>query len=171
MKGSTILAGLMLIAVGVILLLLPLFPNVSDLLNINQHWPLLIVFIGGLFLLGAFVGSPGLAVPGSLLGGIGLMLYYQNVNSAWSSWAYSWTLILVFIGIGIIISRAIQGNLSAGIREGGRLIVIGLILFAIFGSFLGLGLGISFVLAIVLIGIGIWMVARVFFKGKGTAAP
>ena len=63
-----------------------------------------------------------------------LMLYYQNVNSAWSSWAYSWTLILVFISIGIIISRAIQGNLSAGIREGGRLIVIGLILFAIFGS-------------------------------------
>jgi hypothetical protein len=99
------------------------------------------------------------------------MLYYQNVNSAWSNWAYSWTLILVFIGIGIIMSRAIQGNLSAGIREGGRLIVIGLILFAIFGSFLGLGLGISFVLAIVLIGIGIWMVARVFFKGKGTAAP
>lgn len=166
MKGSTILAGLILIAVGVIFLLMPLFPNVSDMLNIDQHWPLIIVLIGGMFILGALLGSPGLAVPGTIVGGIGLLLYYQNLTGNWQTWAFAWTLIPVFVGIGIILSKAIAGDLASGLRSGGRLILIGLIMFLIFGSFLGAGFGRSFGLAIVLIGIGLWMVFRVILKGK-----
>jgi hypothetical protein len=156
----------MLIAVGVIFLLMPLFPNVSDVLNINQQWPLIIIAVGGLFIVGAFLGSPGLAVPGSLISGLGLLLYYQNANNAWNTWAYAWTLIFIFIGIGIILSRAIDGDLASGLRQGGRLVVIGLILFLVFGSFLGAGLNSTVGLAILLIGIGIWMVARIIFSGK-----
>ncbi len=171
MRRSSILAGLILIAVGVIFLLMPLFPNVSDLLNINQQWPLIIILVGGMFLLGAFLGSPGLAIPGSLISGLGLLMYYQNSNNAWNTWAYAWTLILVFIGIGIILSRAIEGDLASGLRKGGRLIVIGLILFLVFGSFLGAGFTSSVGLAILLIGIGLWMVARILFNGKRGDAP
>lgn len=166
MKGSTIFAGLILIAVGVIFLLMPLFPNVSDMLNIDQHWPLIIVLIGGMFILGALLGSPGLAVPGSIVGGIGLLLYYQNLTGNWQTWAFAWTLIPVFVGIGIILSNAIAGDLASGLKSGGRLILIGLIMFLIFGSFLGAGFGGSFGLAILLIGIGLWMVFRVFLKNK-----
>ena len=166
MKGSTILAGLILIAVGVILLILPLFPNVADVLNIEQQWPLIIVLVGALLMVGAFLGSPGLAVPGSIVGGIGLLLYYQNVTNNWSSWAYAWALIPVFVGIGIIISRGIVGDLSSGVREGGRLIAIGLILFFIFGSFLGAGWGSTIGLAVLLIGIGVWMIARMLIGRK-----
>ena len=171
MRRSSILAGLILIAVGVIFLLMPLFPNVADSLNINQQWPLIIILIGGLFLLGAFLGSPGLAVPGSLISGLGLLMYYQNINNAWNTWAYAWTLILVFIGIGIILSRALGGDLASGLRQGGRLIVIGLILFLVFGSFLGAGFTSSVGLAILLIGIGLWMVARILFNSKRGDAP
>ncbi len=166
MKGSSILAGLILIAVGVIFLLMPLFPNVSDVLNIDQQWPLIIVLIGGMFILGALLGSPGLAVPGTIVGGIGLLLYYQNATNSWDTWAYVWTLIPVFIGLGLILSNALAGNLASGIKQGGRLIIIGLILFLVFGSFLGAGFGSSFGLAILLIGIGLWMVLRIVFKSK-----
>jgi hypothetical protein len=166
MKGSSILAGLILIAVGVIFLLMPLFPNVFDVLNISQQWPLIIVLIGGMFILGALLGSPGLAVPGSIVGGIGLLLYYQNATNSWETWAYAWALIPVFIGIGVILSNAISGNLRAGIKQGGQLIIIGLILFLVFGSFLGAGFGSSFGLAILLIGAGLWMIVRIFTKGK-----
>jgi len=166
MKGTTILAGLILIAVGVIFLLMPLFPNVSDMLNIDQHWPLIIVLVGGMFILGALLGSPGLAIPGSIVGGIGLLLYYQNLTGNWQTWAFAWTLIPVFVGIGIILSKAIDGDLASGLKSGGRLILIGFILFLVFGSFMGAGLGRSFGLAIVLIGLGLWMVIRVFMKNK-----
>ncbi|MGB3713910.1 MAG: hypothetical protein WA996_05710 [Candidatus Promineifilaceae bacterium] len=166
MRRSSIFAGLILIGAGVLFLLMPLFPNVSDLLNINQQWPLIIILVGGMFLLGAFLGSPGLAVPGTLISGLGLLMYYQNTNNAWNTWAFAWTLIFVFIGIGIILSHAIGGNLALGLRQGGRLVVIGLILFLVFGSFLGSGFTSSVGLAILLIGIGLWMAARVIFRGK-----
>ena len=164
MRRSSILAGLILIGAGVLFLLMPLFPNVSDLLNINQQWPLIIILVGGMFLLGAFLGSPGMAVAGSLISGLGLMMYYQNNNNAWNTWAYAWTLIFVFIGIGIILSHAIEGTLASGLRKGGRLVVIGLILFLLFGSFLGAGFSSSVGLAILLIGIGLWMVVRIVFR-------
>ena len=166
MKRSSILAGLILIAIGAIFLLMPLFPNISSELDINKHWPLIIVSIGGLFIVGAFLGSPGLAIPGSIIAGIGAMLYYQNVNKAWSTWGYSWALILVFIGIGIIIRYAIDGELSTGILKGGRLIGIGLFIFLILGSILGAGFEITVGLALILIGTGIWIALRMFLRRR-----
>lgn len=166
MRRSSILAGLILIAVGLLFLLLPLFPNVSDFLDINQQWPLIIVLIGGFFIIGALLGSPGLAVPGTVIGSIGLMMYYQNLNNAWETWSYSWTLITVFVGIGIFIMRLLQGEASAGLREGGRLVIIGLIMFLIFGSFMGAGLRSTLILSVMLIGVGIWIVIRVILRAR-----
>ena len=164
MRKSSILAGLILIAVGTLVLLLPLFPNVADIIDINRMWPLIVVSIGGLFILGALLGAPGLAIPGCIIGGIGAMLYYQNLNNALDTWAYSWTLIIVFVGIGIFLMHLLEGEAATGIREGGRLVVIGLIMFLVMGSFFGAGPGISVVLAAILIGIGIWIVIRTFLK-------
>ena len=93
MRRGSIIAGLILIAVGVLLLVLPLFPSLSDIINIDKQWPLIIVGIGGLFILGALLGAPGLAIPGCVIGGIGLMLYFQNLFDAWETWAYAWALI------------------------------------------------------------------------------
>ena len=167
MRRGSIFAGLILILVGLFFLLLPLFPNISANFNIEEQWPLIIVAVGGLFLLGALVGAPGLAVPGSIIAGLGLMMYYQNANGVWETWAYSWTLITGFVGVGVIISQALEGNFRNGLKDGGRLIVISLVMFIIFGSFFG-GFGSTNVfLAVGLIVVGIWLLARnLLFREK-----
>ncbi len=166
MRRGSIFAGLILILVGLFFLLLPLFPNVSANFNIDEQWPLIIVAVGGLFLVGALMGVSGLAVPGSIVSGLGLMLYYQNANDAWESWSYSWTLIIGFIGVGVIISQTLEGNWRKGLRAGGRLIVISLVLFIIFGSLFG-GFGsVNIVLAVGLIAVGAWLLAKNLFFHK-----
>ena len=167
MRRGSIFAGLILILVGIFFLLLPLFPNLSANFNIEEQWPLIIVAVGGLFLLGALMGVPGLAVPGSIISGLGLMMYYQNANDAWETWAYSWTLIAGFVGVGVIISRTLEGNWRKGLRDGGRLIVISLVMFIIIGSIFG-GFGsINIVLAVGLIAAGAWLLAKnLFFRAK-----
>lgn len=167
MQKSSVVAGLILIAAGAFFLLLSLFPNVTDFLNIETHWPFIIVAVGGLFLFGAMLGTPALAVPGTIIAGIGLMLYYQNVNNAWGSWAYSWALIPGFVGLGTIFMYTLQGRFRQGLNEGGRLIIISLVLFFVFGAFLGGNFASSLVWAILLIGLGLLLMVRnVFGAGR-----
>jgi hypothetical protein len=167
MRRGSIFAGFIFILVGLFFLLLPLFPNLSANFNIEEQWPLIIVAIGGLFLLGALIGAPDLAIPGSILTGLGLMMYYQNANDAWETWAYSWTLITGFVGVGVIISQTLEGKWRNGLKDGGRLIIISLAMFIIFGSFFG-GFGsINIVLATGLIAVGIWLLVKnLFFREK-----
>jgi hypothetical protein len=160
MNRGSIVGGVILILVGLFFLLLPLFPNVSANLDIEQQWPLIIVAIGGLFLLGALIGAPGLAIPGSIIAGLGLLMYYQNTNDAWETWAFAWTLIPGFVGVGTFLSQALDGNFRQGLRDGGRLIVISLIMFIIFGSIFGEFGSLSFAWAIGLIALGLWILAR-----------
>ena len=160
MRRSSIVAGIILILVGLFFLLLPLFPNLANVVNIAQQWPLIIVAVGGLFLLGALLGATGLAIPGSIIAGIGSLLYYQNLNNAWETWAFAWALIPGFVGIGIVIARALKGEARRGVREGSGLIIISMILFFVFGSFLGGGFSFGLVLALFLIGFGLWLVYK-----------
>ena len=169
MRISSIIAGLILILVGLFFLVLPLFPELADSINISQLWPLIIVGVGGLFLLGALLGAPDLAIPGSIIAGIGLMLYYQNANDAWASWSYSWALIPGFVGVGIVIQQSLKGQGRKGLREGGQLIVISLIMFAIFGSFIGGLLNFATVAALALISLGVWQLLKVLL-GRGQAS-
>jgi hypothetical protein len=79
-------------------------------------------------------GVSGLAVPGSIISGIGLLLLYQNITDHWESWAYGWTLIVLFVGVGIYIMGLYAGD--AGQKAAGKSVMrIGFILFVIFGAF------------------------------------
>ena len=102
-KRSSIVGGLILIGVGTMFLLLQLFPSLADQIDLARQWPLVIVTVGGVFLLTAVLGTPPLAIPGSIIGGIGGILYYQNLTGDWASWAYVWALIPGFVGVGIIL--------------------------------------------------------------------
>jgi hypothetical protein len=82
-------------------------------------------------------GVPGLAVPAAIAGGIGALLWWQNSTDHWETWAYAWSLIPGFVGVGIILNGLLSGNVRSGLIGGGWLIIISLILFFIFGSFLG----------------------------------
>ncbi len=167
MRTSSIIAGLILILVGLFFLLLQFSPDLANSINIARLWPMIIVGVGGLFLLGAVLGAPDLAIPGSIIAGIGLMLYYQNANDAWESWAYSWALIPGFVGVGIIIQELLKGRPRKGLREGGQLIVISLIMFVIFGALLGGILNFVTVAALALIGLGLWQLTKILLGRSG----
>jgi hypothetical protein len=164
MRRGSIIGGIILIAVGVFFLILPFFPNLADFLNIQQQWPLIIIAVGALFLLGAVMGTPGLAVPGSIMTGIGALLYFQNLLDAWDTWAFAWTLIIGFVGLGVILSNVLQGTGRKGVREGGKLVLISLIMFLVFGSLFSGWFSLGIIFALLLIGIGLSIFARALKK-------
>ncbi len=136
-KQSSILIGLILIFAGILFLVLQAFPDLAAQLDVAGQWPLIIVGIGVLFILGAVFGNPPLAVPGSIVAGIGLLLAYQNATGNWESWAYAWTLIPGFVGLGIMLMGALDHDKRSQIRDGLRLMLISLALFLVFGGFFG----------------------------------
>ena len=159
-KRGSIVSGVILILAGAIFLLLQFFPGLADWLDLGRQWPLIIVAVGGFFLLAALLGAPSLAIPGSIVGGIGGLLYYQNLTDNWSSWAYTWALIPGFVAIGVILMNGLQGRFRRGWREGGGLLGLSLVLFIIFGAFFnGLG-GLGRYWPLLLILAGVWLLLK-----------
>jgi hypothetical protein len=138
-RKSSIVAGLVLILIGVLIFAAQAVPGLTQWLE----WPLYIVGIGaGLLIIGLLTRAPGMAVPACIVAGIGGLLYYQNVTDDWASWSYAWALIPGFVGVGIIVAGLLEGKLRKPLREGGQLILVSLVMFLAFGSFFGLiGLG------------------------------
>lgn len=134
-KRGSIIGGAILILLGIFFLLLQFFPGLAEVFNLSQQWPLIIVGAGVLFLLGALFGNPSLSVPGMIISGTGLILYYQNSTGNWASWAYIWSLYPIFVGSGIILMQTLQGNWRQGMKEGGGLVVIGIVLYIVFAGF------------------------------------
>jgi hypothetical protein len=125
--------GAMLVIIGIIFL-------VGQFINIDfgaYLWPFFVIGFGALFFVGMVAGGPstsGLAIPGSIIVTIGIMLLVQNTFDVWESWAYSWTLIIASVGIGIII-QGLYTKRDDLRRSGWRLVRLGLLLFLIFGAF------------------------------------
>src|SRR5438552_19018391 len=66
--------------------------------------PLFVAIPGLAFLYFAYTGDrkvAGLAVPGTVITGTGLILFYQNITGHWQSWAYVWTLYPLFVGLAL----------------------------------------------------------------------
>jgi hypothetical protein len=73
------------------------------------------------------------------VGGIGCLLLYQNATGNWESWAYAWTLIPGFVGLGVVLAALMQGPSRRDIAGGLWLMLFSVLAFVVFGSFLGLG--------------------------------
>lgn len=136
---SSLAAGFLLIILGLVFLSYQVMPGWWNWLQLEISWPLIVVGVGGFFLIfGLLAGAPGLAVPACIIGGIGGLLYWQNATGNWASWAYAWTLIPGFVGVGVILEGILSGRNLRGALEGGVwTIITSLVLFTIFGSFLG----------------------------------
>ena len=136
----------------------------------SLFWPFIIILTGAAFFVGMRAGGPrlsGLAIPGSIVSMIGLILLVQNTFHQWQTWSYAWALIIVAVGTGLLIHASYGG--SEGPRRAGRYLVrLGLILFLAFGVFfevlfflLGNHYGSAIFWSVALIGVGIYiMVAR-----------
>jgi hypothetical protein len=131
---GSLVGGSLLIIFG----LLALFGKIFQNLNFwGTFWPFFIIGVGALFFVGMFAGGrsvSGLAIPGSIISTIGLMLFYQNLTGHWESWSYGWTVILMSVGLGIFIMGLWGQNVTQR-AAGLRVLRIGLIMFVIFGAF------------------------------------
>ena len=131
---GSLVGGSLLIIFGVLAMLGKIFQNYDFW---GTFWPFFIIGIGLLFFVGMFAGGrsvSGLAIPGTIITTIGLMLFYQNITNHWESWSYGWTVILMAVGLGIFI-MGIWGQNTTQRAAGLRVLRIGLIMFVIFGAF------------------------------------
>lgn len=139
-RGSLV-AGVILVGLGVLFL-------IGQLLNIdlwNNMWPLIVIAFGGMFFVGMLAGgrSAGpLAIPGSIITTIGLILWFQNTFGYWETWSYAWTLIVIAVGVGLFIF-GVWSRHEGPRRAGGVVMRVGVILFLVFGAFFELAIGIS----------------------------
>lgn len=160
-QRSNIAAGLVLILLGAAFLFFNLAPDYFDWLDFSEHWALFIIAFGLLLLvIGLLTGASGMAIPASIIGGIGGLLYYQSLSGNWGSWAYAWTLILGFIGVGIFLHGLLSGRVRHGVVEGGRLILISAVAFTIFGALTGGGEVFTYLWPVLIILAGVMMLAR-----------
>ncbi|MFQ5615713.1 MAG: hypothetical protein ACE5GO_04540 [Anaerolineales bacterium] len=161
-RRGNIIWGSIMILLGVFFLAVQLVPDLDSW--IGGNWPVIIIGVGALFLLaGILTGTPSLTIPAAIVGGIGGLLFWQNATGNWETWAYAWTFIPGFVGVGLTLFDLFRGKfrLPAG---GPVLIFISLILFAIFGSFLGGPVEVLRFWPVLLIGIGAWQLIRALFR-------
>jgi hypothetical protein len=105
-RRSNIAIGIVLLIIGVVFLVIQMVPSINEWYeeNIEFSWPVIIIGIGVLlFVLGLIIRAPGMAVPACVVGGIGCILYWQNVTGNWESWSYVWALIPGFVGVGVLL--------------------------------------------------------------------
>ena len=158
MKKGNITGGLILILIGAWFLAVQFVPQLKDWAE--GKWSLTIIGIGAVFLVVSLLNNiPGLSIPAFIIGGIGSLLYYQNVTGDWGSWAYAWTLIPGFVGLGLLFF-SLQTRDKGTTKAGFILLFISTILFAVFGSFLGAPKAIIQYWPLLLIVAGLWSMLR-----------
>lgn len=137
------------LAVGLGLIVLGIFFLAGQLFGFNVWgivWPFFIIVPGLLFFVGMVTlgknGAP-LAIPGSIITMIGLLLLFQTLTGLWQTWAYVWALVFpTSVGIGIAIA-GLWGDDSRAARAGGTTALIGLVIFLGFAVFFELLLNLS----------------------------
>jgi len=133
-NAGALVGGGLLIIFGLLALLGQLFRGFNFW---NTFWPFFIIGFGLLFFVGMFAGGrsvSGLAIPGTIVTTIGLILFYQNITNHWESWSYGWTVILMAVGLGIFF-MGLWGQNASQRAAGLRVLRIGLVMFIIFGAF------------------------------------
>jgi len=132
-NAGALIAGTLLIVFG----LLALAGQLFRIVDWGALWPFAIIGFGALFFVAMFASgkqAAALAIPGSIVGGIGLILLFQNITGHWESMSYFWALIILFVGVGIYLMGTYGGDENQK-RSGWRVMKTGFILFIIFGVF------------------------------------
>jgi hypothetical protein len=166
---SSLFLGLLLIAIGAWLVATRQVPSLRAFTE-NMTGAMWTIGAGALILvIGLLTNAPGMAVPASIVAGVGGILYYQDQVNDYSSWAYLWTLIPGFVGVGTILAGLLGENTRRNLAGGLRLLVISAVLFLVFATFLG---DINFLgdygAAILLILLGVFVLVRGMMRSGGS---
>ncbi len=161
-KSKNMVWGFILILFGAFLLVSEIVPSLKGLMS----WTWIIMGVGVVFLLIALLTRTGaFAIPGAIVGGIGAILFYQNMTGNWESWAYIWALIPGFVGIGIGLARLISPQeFKDGWSASLFLIGLSMVMFLVFGGNRILGLRLEFLWPAVIIFIGLYILIRGLFR-------
>jgi hypothetical protein len=124
-RGSRLaVVGALLVVVGVGWLVardlrLDPFAAIAD-----AGWPFFVIIPGVILMLSSLIPKPpqgvGLAIAGSIVTTVGLVLFYQEQTAHWESWAYAWALVgpgaagLAMLVYGLIFDQ--RDLVSAGLR-------------------------------------------------------
>ena len=169
---TQLILGLILIPVAGWLIAERIYPNLANLIHLPPFdWPMWVMLAGAMLLvLGLLVGAPGMAIPACIVAGIGGILYYQNATGDWQSWAYMWTLIPGFVGIGSILAGILGEDFKSSVMHGLNTLLVSIVLFAVFGTLFGgwaiLGVYGQYVPIALLFLLGIWLIVRGFLRRK-----
>lgn len=106
-----LLAGLMLLAIGLIVLASDAMQDWIDGVGLPDDllawWPLLLVLLSLFFLLPALFRRQnprlraGMVIPGAVLAGVGSALLYTTLNDRWEAWSYLWASLPFSLGLGM----------------------------------------------------------------------
>ncbi len=166
-QRSSLAIGVILVLVGMYFILANMVPEFNQWLNITYSWPTIILAVAaGLLVLGLIVGAPDMAVPAVIVGGIGGILYYQNISGDWGSWAYMWALIPGFSGIGMILAHILGARDRYSLGSAIDTIGTSLVLFIIFGAFFGAFTDLGDYWPLLLIGAGVLIGLRTLLRPR-----
>ena len=168
---TQLVLGLLLILVAGWLIAARIKPDLANILHLTFEWPMWVMFAGAaLLVIGLLVGAPDMAIPACIVAGIGGILYYQNATNNWESWAYLWTLIPGFVGVGRILSGIIGGDFMTSLREGLKLLLTCAVLFTIFATIFNawtiFGPYSAYVPIALLFLLGIWLIVGGILRHK-----
>jgi len=157
MKRENVVWGVILILVGIGFLLYQLRPE----LFAGISWPWILLALGGIFLIAALLARVGgLMIPAVFLLGLGGIFTYQVNTGDWGSWAYIWTLMPGFAGLGMLLGGLFDRELAQARGVAVFLLGLSVVLFAVFGGFFGLEPSILRYWPVVLILIGAYVFLR-----------
>jgi hypothetical protein len=163
-QRSSLAGGLILILLGALFLAQQTMPHFQTWLAGQPTSALLMLVLGGLFLLFSIIlGLPGMAVPACILGGIGGLLYWQSTAGNPAIWTYGWALIPGFVGVGLLLMGLLGGRRHA-YSGGAWLIFFSVALFAVLASVFARIDVFSRYWPFILIGLGIILLLRSFFR-------
>jgi hypothetical protein len=170
---TELILGLLLILAGAWFVASRQIPALRPWANLHFEWPDYVIAAGALMLiLGLTTGRPRMAIPASLIAGVGVILLYQNRNQDWESWSFMWTLIFAFVGIGVILAGLFGDDLSYNLKRGLSLFVISAALFLVFATLMGrLSVLGDYGAAALLIFIGLYVIGRGLFRSRPQKSP
>jgi hypothetical protein len=170
-RRRNIASGVLLILIGLIFLAFQVFPTLRVWADQEFTWPMGL-WLGalGLLVLGVLTGTADLLVPASIVGGLGTIFFFQETGRlTWEGWAYLWTLIPGFAGLGVFLAGLIEWDRKE-IADGLQTMLVSVVLFLVFGSLLGDVFGyfpFRDFLPVLLIILGVFLFIRALFERRG----
>ncbi len=165
---TQLVLGVLLVLLGVWFVAVRQVPALKAWMEVQFVWPFYVIGAGALILfIGLLTGAPAMAIPASIVAGIGGILYYQNRFNDWESWSFLWTLIPGFVGAGTILAGLLGEDTRASLGRGINLLVISAVLFLVFAAiFQRLNILGTYGPAALLIFLGFYVIGRGLIRAR-----